>query len=93
MATVGDESLKIVHACQTLDQRGLASAVFAHQRVDLAPAEVKIHTLIGRDAVGIHLRDPFHLDDIFLVQTAGFFVWHTICSSLSLEKVVRMKKQ
>ena len=84
---------RLLQTEQHLHECGLAGAVFTHQRVDLAPAEVKIHALIGRDAVGIHLCDPFHLDDIVLVQTAGFFVWHTICSSLSLEKVVRMKKQ
>ena len=84
---------RLLQTEQHLHKRGFTGAVFTHQRVNFASAEVKIHALIGRDTVGIHLCDPFHLDDVFLVQTAGFFVWHTICSSLSLEKVVRMKKQ
>ncbi len=105
MATVGgrERQLFAVHPdlaarrlLQTeehLHERGFTGAVFTHQRVDLAPSEVEVHTLIGRDAVGIHLGDPFHLDDEVLVQTAGFLVWHTMRSSISLEKVVRMKKQ
>ena len=82
---------RLLQTKEHLHERRFAGAVFAHQRVDLASAEEEVHALVGRDTVGIHLGDPFHLDGILLVRTAGFFVWHTICSSLSSEKVVRIK--
>ena len=47
-------------------------------------AQVEVHALVGSDAVGIHLGNPFHLDDEFFVQTTGFLVWHTMRSSYFL---------
>jgi len=57
-------------------ERGFAGAVFAHERVDLALAEIEVHALIGGDAVGIDLGDAFHLDDILLVPPGTLFLWH-----------------
>ena len=51
---------------QHFHQCGFAGAVFAHQRVDLTLADIQVHVLVGGDAVGIHLGDPLHLDNIFL---------------------------
>ena len=61
----------LLQAEQHLHQRGFARAVLAHQRVDLALADVEIHILVGGDAVGIHLGDPFHLNDIFFCHAGG----------------------
>ena len=61
----------LLQAEQHLHQRGLSRAVLAHQRVDLALADVEIHILVGGDAVGIHLGDPLHLNDIFFCHAGG----------------------
>ena len=37
------------HACQHLDQRGLARTVLPHQRMDLAGVEVELHIAQYRD--------------------------------------------
>ena len=57
---------RLLQTEEHLHERGFAGAVFAHQRVDLALADEQIHILVGSDAVGIHLGDPLHLDNIFL---------------------------
>ena len=72
---------RLLEAEEHFHKRRFTCAVFAHQRVNFALSQGKIHALVGCDAVGIHFCDPFHLDDQFLVQTAGFLVWHTMRSS------------
>ena len=67
--------LKIVHACQTLDQRGLASAVFAHQRVDLALAQGEIHMVQRLDPREGHGDAAHGQDDVvFHRAPRPFFV-------------------
>ena len=56
--------LKIVHAGQTLDQRGLASAVFAHQRMDLALAKGEIHMVQRLDPREGHGDAAHGQDDV-----------------------------
>ena len=49
----------LINAGQHLDQGGFSRAVFSHQRMDLAPAQNKIHIAQGFDA-GKGFADPMH---------------------------------
>ena len=53
--------LGLVHAVQRLHQRGLPSAVLAHDGVDRAGPDVEVHVMVG-DHAGEPLLDPAQLD-------------------------------
>ena len=51
----------LVQAGEDVHERGLARAVLAQQRVDLAPPQVEVDLVVG-DQPGESLDDPPHLD-------------------------------
>ena len=64
-----------VDAAKHLNQRRLARAVFAQQRVDLAGFELEVHILQGFDA-GERLADVFHFEQILAHRVSPPFLLH-----------------
>ena len=58
----------LFQAEEHLHQGGFPRAVLAHQRMDFAPAHVKVNALVCGNAVGVYLGDPLHLHNVFALR-------------------------
>ena len=62
----------LLHTEEDIHQCTFSGTVLAHQRMDLAFAQCKVHIFICQDAVAVYLSNSLHAQNVF-AQKATFF--------------------